>query len=73
MIKKVGYKAKLSEHNEQKQNLEYWLSRPEWERVEAAEILRRRMYGNTARLQRVGRKITREQADLDALKEEKGK
>jgi hypothetical protein len=62
MIEKVGYKAKLSEHNEQKQNLEYWLSRPPEERVGAVEILRRRMYGNTARLQRVGRAIKRSQS-----------
>jgi hypothetical protein len=59
MIQKVSYKARLSEHNEQKQNLEYWLSRTPEERVEAVEILRRQFYGNLPRLQRVYRIIKR--------------
>lgn len=41
MIKKVVHKAKLSEHDEIKQNLEYWLSKTPEERVEAVEEIRR--------------------------------
>jgi hypothetical protein len=41
-----------------RQNLEYWLSRPPEERIEAVEILRRQVYGeDTPRLQRVVRII----------------
>jgi hypothetical protein len=59
MIEKVVHKARLSEHNEQKQNLEYWLSRPPEERVDHVEYLRRMYYGDLPRLQRVYRIIKR--------------
>ena len=59
MIKKVVHKAKLSEHDEIKQNREYWLSKTPEERVSAVEILRRQVYGNSARLQRVAKVIKR--------------
>ena len=59
MIQKVVRKAKLSEFDEIKENLAYWLSRTPEERVEAIEILRRQYYGNTARLERVARVIQR--------------
>ena len=54
-MEKVVHKAKLSEHDEVRQNLEYWLSRPPEERVAAVEILRRQMHGDIPRLQRVAR------------------
>jgi len=61
MIEKVVHKAKLSEHNEIRQNLEYWLSRPAEERLAAVEYYRRQAYGTIPRLQRVARVIKRTQ------------
>ena len=62
MIEKVVNKADLSRHDEVKQNLAYWLSRPPAERVEAVELLRRRVHGDSAsaRIERVVRVIQRE-------------
>lgn len=57
MIEKVVRIVRMEDHDEIAQNLEYWLSRPEYERVEAVEILRRQIHGDSARLQRVGRVI----------------
>jgi len=63
MIRKIVQKHKLDKNFEIKQNLEYWLSRPPEERIEAIEILRRQMYGeNPPRLQRVIRVIKRKQS-----------
>jgi hypothetical protein len=63
MIRKNLQKHKMSEHDEIRQNLEYWLSRPPEERLEAIEILRRQVYGeDTPRLQRVVRIIKRSQS-----------
>jgi len=60
MIRKVVHKHKLDKDFEIRQNLEYWLSRPPEERIEAIEILRRQMYGEiTPRLQRVVKIIKR--------------
>ncbi|MEI6054650.1 MAG: hypothetical protein WCR55_01215 [Lentisphaerota bacterium] len=56
MIEKIVKKVAL-EHDEIKENLEYWLSRTPAERVEAIEILRKQYYGNTERLQRFVRVI----------------
>jgi len=61
MIEKVVHKAKLSEHDEIRQNLEYWLSRPAEERLAAVEFYRRQVYGTIPRLQRVARVIKRTQ------------
>jgi hypothetical protein len=60
MIQKVVHKAKLHEHNEIRQNLEYWLSRTPEERVAAVEFYRRQVYGDIPRLQRVARVIKRQ-------------
>lgn len=58
MIRKVVHKHKLDRDFQIKQNLQYWLSRPPEERLEAVEILRRQVYGEyTPRLQRVVRVI----------------
>lgn len=58
MIRKVVQKHKMDRDFEIRQNLEYWLSRPPEERIEAVEILRRQVYGeDTPRLQRVVRII----------------
>lgn len=62
MIKKVVTKKNLKD-SETDQNLEYWLSKTPQERVEAVEILRRQMYGNSERLQRVARIIQRSQIE----------
>ena len=61
MIRKSVQKHKLSEHSEIRQNLEYWLSRPPEERIEAIEILRRQMYGDKypKHIQKVARVIKR--------------
>jgi len=52
-IKKTTQKHGLNDYNEIKGNLEYWLSRPPKERVEAVDILRKRAHGNKLRLKRV--------------------
>jgi len=62
MNKKAVSIHRLDPFSEIKQNLEYWLSRPSDERIEAVEILRRQVYGNTERLQRVARVIQRSQS-----------
>lgn len=65
MIQKVIHKAKLQEHNEIRQNLEYWLSRSPQERVAAVEFYRRQVYGDIPRLQRVVQVVKR-QPDTEA-------
>ena len=55
MIKKVVKKTKLSDGNDVLSDLEYWLSRTSAERFSAVEILRRQVYGDSERLQRVVR------------------
>jgi hypothetical protein len=57
MIRKVVQKHRLDRDFEIRQNLEYWLSRPPEERLEAVEILRRQVYEDIPRLQRVVRVI----------------
>ena len=59
MIKKVVKRFKLGDPAADRTALEYWLSRSPEERVEAVEILRRRMHGNSERLQRVFRVVQR--------------
>jgi hypothetical protein len=59
MIQKVVAKYELNDPDAARRDLEYWLSRPPEERVEAVEILRRQFYGNPGRLQRVARVIQR--------------
>jgi hypothetical protein len=53
MIRKVVKKHRLDKDNEIRQNLQYWLSRTPEERLSAVEILRRQVYGDSQRLQRV--------------------
>ncbi len=62
MNKKAVSIYRLGRFSEIKQNLEYWLSKSPEERIETVEILRRRVYGNTERLQRVARVIQRPQS-----------
>ena len=62
MIEKVVKKATLSEFDEVKENLRYWLSKTPEERISAIEVLRRQHIGATARLQRVARVIQRERS-----------
>ena len=63
MIRKVVQKHKMDRGFEIRQNLEYWLSRPPEERIEAVEILRRQEYGGELPpLQRVVRIIKRSQS-----------
>lgn len=52
MIKKVVNKYKLDQIDDRR-DIEYWLSRPSSERFEAVDLLRKQMYGNSKRLQRV--------------------
>jgi len=73
MIQKVVHKTNLHDHNEIRQNLEYWLSRPAEERVAAVEFYRRQVYRDIPRLQRVARVIKRQESgkenppDIEAL------
>ncbi len=59
MIQKVVTKRSLYDRSGEKADIEYWLSRPPGERMEALEELRRHFYGNLPRLQRVARVIQR--------------
>ena len=59
MIERVVKKRDLNSHDEIKENLEYWLSRPPEERVAAVDYLRKQVYGDSVRLQRVVRVIQR--------------
>jgi len=60
MIRKAVSKRKMERLDEAGQNLEYWLSRPVEERITAVEILRRQVYGDSPRLQRVVKVIRRQ-------------
>jgi hypothetical protein len=59
MIQKVVIKRSLHDRSAEKEDLEYWLSRPLGERLEAVEIIRRELHGDLPRLQRVARVIQR--------------
>jgi len=62
MIRKIVQVHRLDSHSEIRQNLEYWLSRPPEERVAAVEELRREVYGDSHRLQRVARVVQQAQS-----------
>ena len=73
MIEPVVNKHNMKDFDEIKQNLEYWLTRPPAERVAAVDYLRKQLYGDSIRLQRIVRVIKLEDndiADLEALEEE---
>ena len=57
MNRKVASLHHLDSFSEIKENLQYWLSRPASERLEAVDYLRRQVNGNTERLQRTARVI----------------
>lgn len=59
MIKKVFKIKDLKDGSSQKQDLNYWLSRPPEDRIAAVEYLRRQYDGSTARLQRIAKVIER--------------
>ncbi len=61
MIRKVVQKHHMDDYSEIRQNLEYWLSRPPEERIAAVEELRREVYRDSHRLQRVVRVMTLEE------------
>jgi hypothetical protein len=52
MIEKVVQKADLGQFDEVKQNLAYWLSKSQSERVSAVEHLRRQRHGDTEQILR---------------------
>jgi hypothetical protein len=62
MIAKVMQKHRMDSYSEIRQNLEYWLSRPPQERLAAVEELRREVYGDSHRLQRIARVIQQAQS-----------
>jgi len=55
--RKVASLYRLEGFSEIKENLQYWLSKPPQERIEAVDFLRNQINGNTERLQRVARVI----------------
>jgi hypothetical protein len=61
MIRKVVQIHRMDSYSEIRQNLEYWLSRPPEERIAAVEELRREVYGDSHRLQRVARVVQQAQ------------
>ena len=53
----IGKRIKVSQHNEEKQNQEYWLSRPVSERLDAVGRLRSQVLIKNARMKKdIGRK-----------------
>jgi hypothetical protein len=61
MIKKVVKKLSIEEASSPARDLEYWLSRPPEERLEAVDFLRKQIHGDSVRLQRTARVIKRSQ------------
>ena len=59
MIEKVAIIRPLKDRSAEREDIEYWLSRPPGERMEAVEIMRREFHGDLPRLQRVARVIQR--------------
>ena len=59
MIRRIVERHSLKDHNEIKQNLQYWMSRPAGERLAAIDLIRRQIYGDAQRLQRTVRVIQR--------------
>jgi hypothetical protein len=57
MIKKTVKKRRLDDPSAMQDDLDYWLSRPQEERIETVDYLRRQYHGDTARLQRVARVV----------------
>ncbi len=68
MIVKSIEKHTLSRHDEIKQNLQYWLSRPAQERLEAVEFYRKQVYGDYSNQRMVHVKTKRTFVDIEALK-----
>jgi len=60
MIRKTVQKHDLNNFSEIRQDLEYWLSRPPEERLAAVDALRCEYYGDSHRLRRVARVVSRE-------------
>ena len=58
MIKKIVQIKNIKDDNLM-DDLKYWLSRTQEERLSAVEFLRRQAHGSTERLQRVARVIQR--------------
>ncbi len=61
MIKPIVTKLDMDPTFEIKQNLEYWLSKTPQERLEAVDLLRKQLHGDSIRLQRTVRVIQRQQ------------
>ena len=59
MIELVVRRRSVSDHDQSREDLEYWLQRTPEERLAAVEKLRRQHYGSTARFQRVARVVQR--------------
>jgi hypothetical protein len=57
MLARIITARRLEDHDEVRQNLAYWLSRPPEERLRAVEDLRIAYYGPIPRLQRVARVV----------------
>lgn len=55
MIQKVVKIRPLKDRSAEREDIEYWLSRPPGERMEEIEDLRKSFYGDLHRLQRVVR------------------
>jgi len=57
MQKQIVKVRNLKDYDEIKDNIEYWLSRPPAERVDAVDHLRNQFHGHPVRLQRTARII----------------
>lgn len=58
-MEKQVRKGSMRELSDPQADLQYWLTKSPAERVEAVEILRRQIHGDSARLQRVARVVRR--------------
>lgn len=59
MILKIVNKRPVDGYSEIRQNLQYWLSKTPQERLAAIDYLRRQLYGDSERLQRIARVVKR--------------
>ncbi len=59
MIEKIVTKFDLPNASEVSQNLQYWLTKTQQERLAAVDYLRKQLYGDSAGFQRVARVVQR--------------
>ena len=69
MIKKVVTIRKLDDPDSRNRDLTFWLTKTPAERVATVDFLRRQYYGDTGRLQRIGRVVNRITGETRIIRE----